>query len=311
MAFYARRVVRILSDASPLSHRSEGMNRVIFEWPHISFRPKKHEHNLSRLSKFQLNAAGQSRMFRSPTIVEVESCKVDGIRDTDSRTTTSATKHTKAKESNLVNITSQDVKTEGDPELLPDEVRQIMRRVPQSVAILTTNKQLHRTDFVDSLEVPRGIGMTLSSVTTVTMKPEPIVSFNIKKPSQTLEAIRNCRNFVLHFPTCTSAGAHLADSFSKGATQLLDNYSQNFLESMRVPISYQGRTIYLPVLLPPTYPISYALMCEVLNNNGLIEVSDHVIVLGKVQKTWSINRDKNEDSGKNLSLGYIGGKYIW
>lgn len=300
-----------LSDASPLSHRFKGRNRVVFEWPLISFRPKKYEHNLSRLSIFQLNAAGQPRMFRSPTIVEVETCKVDGAQDNESRTATSATKHTKAEESNLLNTKHPNVKTEGDPELLPDEVRQIMRCVPQSIAILTTNKLLHRTDFVDPSEVPRSIGMTLSSVTTVTMKPNPIVSFNIKKPSQTLDAIRNCRNFVLHFPTCSSAGAHLADSFSKGATQLLDNYSQNFLKSMRVPISYQGRTFYLPALLPPTYPISYALMCEVLNNNGLIEVSDHVIVLGKVQKTWSINRDKNEDSGKNLSLGYIGGKYIW
>lgn len=219
------------------------------------------------------------------------------------------------------------MKSEEHAELMPDRVRQIMRHVPQSIAILTTSF------LASTVEVPsgsgnlapsdaKGIGMTLSSVNTVTLKPEPIISFNIKKPSHTLDAIRHHGYFLIHFPSCTKSGALLADRFSRGFLQHHHEQTQCFDKSLAISIlNIHGQQAYLPALLSPAYPINNILKCEVYGENGYIDVADHVIVVGKVLKTWSITSPSNNISatssntitshGKNSGLTYFDGSYCF
>ncbi|TQS38890.1 hypothetical protein Golomagni_00595 [Golovinomyces magnicellulatus] len=219
------------------------------------------------------------------------------------------------------------MKSEEHAELMPDRVRQIMRHVPQSIAILTTS-------FLSStVKVPngsgnlapsdaKGIGMTLSSVSTVTLKPEPIISFNIKKPSHTLDALRHHGHFLIHFPSCTKSGALLADRFSRGFLQYHHEQAQCFDKSTALSIlNIQGQQVSLPALLSPAYPINNILKCEVYGENGYIDVADHVIVVGKVLKTWSNTSPRNNISttssnaksshGKNSGLTYFDGSYCF
>lgn len=217
--------------------------------------------------------------------------------------------------------------SEEHAELMPDRVRQIMRHVPQSIAILTTSflsstvKVSSSSGDLSSSDV-KGIGMTLSSVSTVTLKPEPIISFNIKKPSHTLDALRNHGHFLIHFPSCTKSGALLADRFSRGFLQHHHEQAQSFDKSTALSIlNIQGQQTYLPALLSPAYPINNILKCEIYGENGYIDVADHVIVVGKVLKTWSITSPRNNKSatstnaivshGKNSGLTYYDGSYCF
>ncbi|KAI1005218.1 hypothetical protein K3495_g3000 [Podosphaera aphanis] len=199
--------------------------------------------------------------------------------------------------------------SEEHEELVPEQVRQIMRNVPQSVAILTTCQHPSWTNDPDAAD-SRGIGMTLSSVNTVTLKPDTIISFNIKKPSHTLEAVRYHGHFLIHFPTRSNAGARLADSFSKGVFQNKGIQNRIFCHHVPVPLeNHQGKNILLPALLPPAYPVNYVLKCEVLGSNGIIDVVDHVIIIGKVQRTWCIDPGQLQFPQERFSLGYIQGAY--
>lgn len=196
--------------------------------------------------------------------------------------------------------------------VISDKVRLIMRHVPQSIAILTTSrKPCSQTITTESDPADlKGIGMTLSSVNTISLEPQPLISFNIKKPSRTLDALMHHGHFLIHFPSCSKAGAYLSDSFSGGFLQSKNLQSPSFCKSTPIPVlNIKGQEISLPALLSPAYPISYILKCEVYAKNGFIDVADHVIVVGKVQKTWSHNEASMQSTPDNTCLGYINGSY--
>ncbi|POS88137.1 hypothetical protein EPUL_000283 [Erysiphe pulchra] len=225
-------------------------------------------------------------------------------------------------------------------EKIPDKVRQIMRHIPQSIAILTTctipkveQKQWQPSTSYNSKNIniasnvnscSKGIGMTLSSVSTVTLQPEPIISFNIKKPSNTLDALKYHGHFLIHFPSCSKEGALLANTFSRGGrsfqhnSQLREEIRASFDQSTPLAVvNIDGQKISLPALLPPIYPVNYVLKCEVYDRvNGYIQVADHMIIVGKVQKTWCITKTSSDCEStpstlleRDSCLAYIDGTY--
>lgn len=227
---------------------------------------------------------------------------------------------------------------EEQAEKIPDKVRQIMRHIPQSIAILTTctipkleQRQQQQSDSYNfknshTSTYSRGIGMTLSSVSTVTLQPEPIISFNVKKPSHTFDALKYHGNFLIHFPSCSKEGAHLATTFSRGGrsfqhdSQLQEKMRASFDQSTPLAaVNIDGQKISLPALLPPIYPINYVLKCEVYDGvNGYIHLADHVIVVGKVQKTWCTTKVSSNcesthstELRRDSCLAYIDGAYCF
>ncbi|KAH7394145.1 flavin reductase like domain-containing protein [Phaeosphaeria sp. MPI-PUGE-AT-0046c] len=99
---------------------------------------------------------------------------------------------------------------DADAERLKHNVRQLMRKVPTSVAVVTVLSY----DAELKMHVPMGVAV--SSFTTVSLDP-PTVSFNIKQPSKTLDAIRAAKGlFRVHFPVADKGGATMVDVFSRG-----------------------------------------------------------------------------------------------
>ncbi|KAL4896748.1 flavin reductase like domain-containing protein [Aspergillus ambiguus] len=95
-----------------------------------------------------------------------------------------------------------------DAASLSDQVRLLMRRVPYPVAIITA------TD--PHAETPAYRGMTVSSLNTVTLHPDPVVSFNVKRPSETLTALQSSGCFLVHLLAPGRATAALARDFARG-----------------------------------------------------------------------------------------------
>lgn len=104
--------------------------------------------------------------------------------------------------------------TEPSSVSISDQVRLLMRRVPYPVAIITS------TDPSEP-NTPRGFrGMTVSSFNTVSLRPDPIISFNVRRPSETLTALQSSGRFLVHLLAADQAPACLARDFSRGNHKL-------------------------------------------------------------------------------------------
>ncbi|KAF2641299.1 hypothetical protein P280DRAFT_549034 [Massarina eburnea CBS 473.64] len=143
-------------------------------------------------------------------------------------------------------------------------LRSLMRRVPSSVVIITAAA----TDPETNMPIP--LGTALSSFNTVSLDP-PYVSFNIKYPSQTLDAIRANASFRAHFLDDGLRSAQIVDTFTRGNNP--DTFKQRRLRTQFIQFSpRQG------LKLKSTHVIA-TLQCELSQE---VTVADHVIVVAKV-----------------------------
>ncbi|KAF2444406.1 hypothetical protein P171DRAFT_432445 [Karstenula rhodostoma CBS 690.94] len=97
-----------------------------------------------------------------------------------------------------------------DPVSMQETMRSLMRHVPSTVTVITAFGE-----HTDS-RTPLPVGSAISSLTTVTLDP-PHVSFNIKTPSRTLDAIRETGGrFCVHFLDNSIIAAKVAQNFTEG-----------------------------------------------------------------------------------------------
>ncbi|XP_044721176.1 flavin reductase like domain-containing protein [Hirsutella rhossiliensis] len=121
--------------------------------------------------------------------------------------------------------------------------------------------------------VPRA--MTMSSFTSLALRPTPLVTFNVLTPSRTLDAIAASREFNIHILAGDAAGAAVADHFARGN-------SEGAFEGLR------GVTTNMASHRPPLMSgngVLRALRCRVFQQGlqgGLVKVRDHVLVVGEV-----------------------------
>ncbi|CAN9346407.1 unnamed protein product [Alternaria alternata] len=183
--------------------------------------------------------------------------------------------------------------SELEQEQLKNSVRGLMRDVPSSVAVLTVAS----IDPKTKKHVPMGVAV--SSLSTVSLDP-PTISFNIKQPSKTLDAIRATDGlFRVHFPAANRSGAKLVDLFSRGNHP--DAYD---LRSKQLKLHQPIKKIQhsIPSSLAPQVLAGYvraAMECEVTHE---FPVADHVILVAKVNGL-------EQKTAKGPAIMYINGEY--
>ncbi|TGO28647.1 hypothetical protein BPAE_0025g00560 [Botrytis paeoniae] len=235
-----------------------------------------------------------------------------------SRKSSSLSKSSPSKPTSAIESTNTPIDTpletpNKSPELnqLALDVRQVMRHVPHSVVILTTSN-LHPKSGEPSIAAA---AMTLSSFTTLTLSPEPIITFNIKRPSRTLDALKALypvgsassfakdkpeRWFHIHLLEANTSGAQLANHFSRGGPMVPEDH----------------KLVYSPgaVSNVTTRGIRQTFQCEILRNHensGFIDVGNHTLVFGKVMRIgFGEEADKVKGRKKEWrGLCYMQGKY--
>jgi flavin reductase (DIM6/NTAB) family NADH-FMN oxidoreductase RutF len=235
-------------------------------------------------------------------------------------------------------------KEEPEPPLeLADQLRQAMRMLPSSVAVVTTRS---------AKKGPNGRvfnrGMTVSSFTTLSLDP-PMISFNIKErvkagKSRTLEAIIETRRFLVHSLEANKKGVKIAEWFTSGKGEGDVKKGRSWVEGInfkrQVVRGSKDVQLYLPRLLGEG--VKRVLAVEVWdgwperveedeeekimlgmapekrkhNNNGLLKVGDHVIVVGKVvgvfedEELKAINERKGLGQTERYGLNYVDGSYV-
>lgn len=183
-----------------------------------------------------------------------------------------------------------------DAELsLPENTRHVLRHLANSVVVCTAHardasKIAESADEAEAEAVP--VGLTMSSFTSLSLYPTPVVTFNIAVPSRTEAALAKSRHFMVHVLSGDAKGARVADVFRTGNAhpsstlhELKRSECNIVWPSPTSPSSStqgQHRGSEQPFLQGPG--VLYVLRCRLLDEPlmGLVPVRDHIVVLGEV-----------------------------
>ncbi|KAF2657803.1 hypothetical protein K491DRAFT_311414 [Lophiostoma macrostomum CBS 122681] len=170
---------------------------------------------------------------------------------------------------------------------LKESVRKLMRKVPHPVVVLTAAG-------VGQTGKPVPLGVAVSSFTTVTLNP-PMISFNLKQPSRTLDAIRaDNGRFRVHFLPSSLEAAKVVDSFTRG------NTPASYVERRKyATIHATNKAESKPAELRRPYVMA-AMQCEIVQE---VAVADHVIAVAKVSSLSDLHNPEP-------ALLYADGAYI-
>ncbi|KAL9078104.1 MAG: hypothetical protein Q9157_002987 [Trypethelium eluteriae] len=165
-----------------------------------------------------------------------------------------------------------------------DQMRQMMRLMAHPVIMITATKkgiQPSEVPVITGFETidPRFFcAMTVSSMTTVSLSPDPIVSFNIKTPSRTLDAIMFHETFNITLLSSNTYGARIADAFARGDAE--NGFRQ--VQGVGAKISFQPRSFPRAPTVTSRGVLAHC-SCRVLPSK-CVEVEDHVIIVAKVRR---------------------------
>ncbi|KAF2857636.1 hypothetical protein K470DRAFT_222997, partial [Piedraia hortae CBS 480.64] len=164
----------------------------------------------------------------------------------------------------------------------PEAVRTAVRPLTHPVVVITSGE---RTE-------PRG--MTASSFTSVCLQPEPRVSFNVKLPSRTWDAIVAKKRICIHLLAATEKAAELAAVFTKPHGVPREAFDHVKRLGFGVDVDDGPPEVYGAGVMARLRCTVDLLKC--------VSVGDHVIVVAKVEGV-----DHAEEGAKGL--GYANGKY--
>jgi flavin reductase (DIM6/NTAB) family NADH-FMN oxidoreductase RutF len=187
-------------------------------------------------------------------------------------------------------------------------MRNLMRSIPHSVVLVTaarpssppSSSQVSTSPPV-AAQSDRFAAMTISSMTTVTLSPVPIISFNVKQPSRTLNAIQTRESFFIHLLHNSISGAQIAAAFARGDTDA----GYQALENAGAMITLDDETFpHAPKIA--AIGISGTLSCRLLPDK-CVEVGDHVIVVAQVCEIEFVDGDGG--GVQRVGLAYHDGAY--
>ncbi|KAJ5109124.1 hypothetical protein N7456_005799 [Penicillium angulare] len=205
---------------------------------------------------------------------------------------------------------------------ISEHVRLLMRRVPYPVAIITS------TDPTGPQDTSSFRGMTVSSFNTVTLTPHPVISFNVRRPSETLNALLASRQFLVHLLAPGSATATLARDFSKGNTTLAGMLSghgdfefgaldvsagEAAAQTQGSDTSVAAEERPLPILRrrntsEENSQADFPFILECTLHPSKVDVHDHSIILGTVVRAIE-GSNADEKSTDGLCLTYANTKF--
>ena len=196
---------------------------------------------------------------------------------------------------------------------LSDSVKRLMRHVPHPVAVITS------TDLSASPDGgPEGWrGATVSSFNTVTLYPDPVVSFNIREISSTYDAIRNSGIFNIHLMSETSEAMDIASKFAGGNASAPFHDDEGELERYArltnpTQTASSGR---LPPILQSWNEAGHLvvplrLQCHFMEDKT-VQIGDHVVLFGKVAQIFHDENAFHDQAASRPKpcLVYVNGRY--
>lgn len=126
-------------------------------------------------------------------------------------------------------------------------------------------------------------GLTLSSVTSLALKPFPMVQFNLQLPSFTSESLHENQFFAVHLLRPNSTSIELARTFSKGAVRNASDTGFTPTKPFRDLIENNHYATYTikgtELVIPILQNSERVLICQ---KKDVFRVGDHEIWVGQV-----------------------------
>ncbi|KAL9023050.1 MAG: hypothetical protein Q9180_008417 [Flavoplaca navasiana] len=173
---------------------------------------------------------------------------------------------------------------EADAESVTENVRSLMRQIPHPLTVIVAQ---------DPASGSPPTGLLVSSFNTVTLHPTPYVSFNLKLPSTTYDAIKASRTFT----ASAVADIQLAKDF------LLDKKADRYVETMRSNVCDRRDG-----MLKPGRGAIWWMKCRWTEQMSQ-PVGDHVIVVAEVLGASYYAGLDGQDRSSEKALLYAKGKY--
>ncbi|EDO14850.1 hypothetical protein Kpol_359p11 [Vanderwaltozyma polyspora DSM 70294] len=127
-------------------------------------------------------------------------------------------------------------------------------------------------------------GLTASSVSSLALKPSPMIQFNIQLPSFTSDFLHKYSMFAVHLLKPNPVSIELAKTFSQGATTLKHSnvvVPTKPFATLKEDIDYETLSIRGTDLVIPILKNSeYVLLCK---KKDVFRVGDHEIWVGNVE----------------------------
>ncbi|KXS99454.1 hypothetical protein AC578_8157 [Pseudocercospora eumusae] len=161
---------------------------------------------------------------------------------------------------------------------LSEDIRMISRALTHPIVHISAKDPLTEEDG----KLSKARGLTVSSFNTITLAPEPIISFNIKVPSRTWDAIYASQKLRVSILTATPRGAAIAHAFTQPYEYPSEPFEKLFKAGIR-ELNRRGSNLRPPLLLDDHGKAIPANMLAHLLPDKCVEVGDHVVVVAKVQ----------------------------
>ena len=161
----------------------------------------------------------------------------------------------------------------------PSVMKSLMSRIAHPIAIVTSQLSGDTKQGSDHEESGQKYSqlcaMTVSSINTVTLEPEPVISFNIRRPSRSHNAIFVSGGFNVQFLTASVAGRCLGEAFSKG------NAIKGFQMLDRAGISWSYSSTGLNSPLIDGDGVLACVKCRLLANK-CVDIGDHTVIIATI-----------------------------
>jgi flavin reductase (DIM6/NTAB) family NADH-FMN oxidoreductase RutF len=192
-----------------------------------------------------------------------------------------------------------------------DKIKTILRPLMHPVVLVTAstrNNDAH-SNAIDHLR-----GVTVSSFTSVSVAPKPILSFNLRLPSRTWDAIQSNATICINLLEASAEGAAIAHAF----TQPHEDPTEAFRELGRLGYVLRNFSFANIKRLSKMHPSGrldvdsaiFGWLFATVKRDRCVKVGDHVIVVAEVVSTMMANNVRERaTAGESFGLAYANREY--
>lgn len=164
-----------------------------------------------------------------------------------------------------------------------------MSSIANQTMILTAPHPNNNTKDITNLYK----GVTLSSVTSLSINPTPLIQFNLQKPSTTSQLLHNHKYFAIHILSPHQGSANLARLFSRN--RIYDTEKEEYVpfppfKELEKDVDYEvlenqgiDDEFKLPILKKN---IEKVLICKKFKH---FDINDHEIWIGEIKEIKNFN----------------------
>jgi len=181
-----------------------------------------------------------------------------------------------------------------------------MSSIANQTMILTAP---HHNESTDMTKLYKGV--TLSSVTSLSINPKPLLQFNLQKPSTTSEYLQNHKYFAIHILSPNMDSVELAKLFSRNRIydekleeyvpfspfkELKENVDYEVLENDGV-VNLEIDGFKLPILKK----VEKVIICK---KHSHFDIQDHEIWIAEIKEIKNYNSGKKSGGLLNFNRNF-------